>query len=51
MQITTTGNVLQVTAYFPKPEKKKTQNWLFLAPNNRRKDTTMQIQLKRSMNK
>lgn len=50
MQITTTGNVLQITAYFPKPEK-KSQNWLLLAPDNRRKDTTMQIQLKRSMNK
>lgn len=27
------------------------KSWLFLAQNNRLKDTTMQIQLKRSMNK
>ena len=39
---------MQITAHFPKPEKK---NWLFPAQNDRRKDTTMQIQLKRSMNK
>ena len=49
MQITTTGNVLQIPAYFPNLKKKN--NWLLLAPNNRRKDTTLQIQLNRSMNK
>ena len=32
MQITTTGNVLQITAYHPNLKK---NNWLSLAPNNR----------------